>query len=164
MANLWPGGDKRGTNAERTEHMTLDKKRAKEPGQISGEVKAAERQSTQRRKQQAVTLHREGMTILEAMELWPELAADSWAPWRTFFRVLVGLPLSDINVAPLEARATANAAMARSAWGKVRLRSAGLLFAEADGTEEWNARRDAWLDDSPASIWTSTSPATSPPN
>ena len=80
--------------------MALDKKRAKELGKKSGEVrrkKAAERRTTQQRKKTASTLHRQSMDIIQAMELWPEFSADSWDGWRAFLKALFGLPLSDTD-------------------------------------------------------------------
>jgi hypothetical protein len=81
------------------EHMPIrDSKQAKEMGKKSGEVrrkKAAERATVQKRKQSAERLRREGMTILEAMKLWPEFNADTWTHWKAFLKALFGLPLPE---------------------------------------------------------------------
>jgi hypothetical protein len=37
------------------------------------------------------------MTILDAMQCWPEFKHDSWASRKSFLRSLFGLPLSDIE-------------------------------------------------------------------
>ena len=72
--------------------------RARELGKRSGAArrkKAEERRKAQQHRKRAQKLNREGMRILECMNLWPEFKAYSWKPWRVFLSALFGLPLSD---------------------------------------------------------------------
>jgi hypothetical protein len=76
----------------------LDSKTAREMGKKSGVVRrrmAEERKTAQKQQKRAQKLHREGMTILEAMDLWPEFKSESWDAWRTFLKSVFGLPLSE---------------------------------------------------------------------
>jgi hypothetical protein len=81
--------------------MALDRKRARELAKKSAAVrkrKAEERRQSKRRKQQAARLHRQSMTIIDALSLWPEFDAPSWDAWKAFLKALFGLPLSESDL------------------------------------------------------------------
>lgn len=70
----------------------FDSESAKVAAQKSAETrrrKAAERKA----KKSAAAVLRRGMTILDALDLWPEFRRSSWGKWRAFLASLFGLPL-----------------------------------------------------------------------
>jgi hypothetical protein len=71
---------------------------AKRLARLSAEArakKAQERGALREVKKRASRLAREQMSVLEAMDLWPEFRGDSWAAWRVFLRALFGITIPD---------------------------------------------------------------------
>jgi hypothetical protein len=77
---------------------TADAKRLARLSAKARAAKAKQRKQERKARQEAEYLSRKSMTVLEALDMWPEFAAPSWDGWRTVLAAIWGLPVSDLKL------------------------------------------------------------------